>query len=153
MTRSGWQYFPHYLGSVMLIVFAVNGYMMYDAFTTFPGTAGQDGFDLSNEYNRVIAAARQQAALGWHIDAGVTADSVPALTVTDRAGTPLAHAEIAATAERPVGPPSKTTLVFTPDGGGTFKADTALWAGQWDVMLTVKADGHVFGATRRVVVR
>ncbi len=153
MNQSAWRFFPHYLGGVMLIVFAVNGYMMYDAFKTFPGEAGQDGFDLSNEYDRVIATAKQQAALGWTVDASITGDRTPSLKLTDGKGRPLAGAEIVATAERPVGPPNVTTLAFKPAADGSYQTATTLWSGQWDVLLTIKADGHVFGATRRVVVK
>lgn len=153
MNQSAWRFFPHYLGGVMLVVFAVNGYMMYDAFKTFPGEAGQDGFDLSNEYDRVIAAAKQQATLGWTVDASIGADRTLSLTLAGRTGAPLAGAEIIATAERPVGPPERTALVFRQAVDGRYQTPTTLWSGQWDILMTIKADGHVFGATRRVVVK
>jgi nitrogen fixation protein FixH len=153
MNTTVWRWFPHGLIGAMGIVFAVNIYMVYDAYQTFPGVAGQDGFDLSNEYKRVLATARQQAALGWQVEAEVTGQHLPVLHLTDRARTPLTATAIEARAERPLGPPDPTPLTFRPIGEGRYKADTSLYTGQWDIMLTVQSDGQQYHATRRVVVR
>lgn len=153
MDTSAWRFFPHSLIGALGVVIAVNGYMLYDAITTFPGEAGQDGFDLSNEYSKVEAAVKAQAALGWKVDADVTVAKTPVLTLLDKSGAGLDATEIVATAERPVGPPSTTTLAFKPVGNGRFTADTTLWSGQWDMMLAIKSGGHEYKATRRVVVK
>jgi len=152
MDTTVWRWFPHGLIAAMGVVFAVNGYMIYDALHTFPGAAGQDGFVLSNDYKRVLATAQHQAALGWQIEADVTATHFPALRLTDRAGAPLAAA-IDARAERPVGPPETTVLSFQPVGDGRFEADKSLFSGQWDIMLTVHADGQQYSATKRMIVK
>jgi nitrogen fixation protein FixH len=153
MNTTVWRWFPHGLIAAMGFVFAVNGYMVYNAYHTFPGSAGTDGFDLSNDYKRVLAAAQQQAALGWQIEADVTASRYPLLRLTDRNGAPLAAAAIDARAERPVGPADTTVLTFRSVGDGRYQADTSLFSGQWDVMLTVRADGRQYSATRRVAVK
>ena len=153
MSTTVWRWFPHGLIGSMALVFLVNGYMVYDAYSTFPGVAGRDGFDLSNEYKRVLATAQQQAALGWQVEAGVAGDRFPLLRLTDRNGAPLTATEITAQAERPVGPLDSTPLAFHPVGNGGYQADTSLFSGQWDIMLTVNADGQQYRATRRVVVK
>jgi nitrogen fixation protein FixH len=153
MDTTVWRWFPVGLIAAMGVVFAVNGYMVYDALSTFPGAAGQDGFDLSNDYKRILATAQQQAALGWQIEAEVTDTRFPVLRLTDRNGAPLPAVAIDAQAERPVGPPETTALSFQPVGRGRFQATTSLFSGQWDVMLTVRAEGRLYGATRRIVVK
>ncbi|HBK04991.1 MAG TPA: hypothetical protein DDZ81_03920 [Acetobacteraceae bacterium] len=153
MNTSAWRWFPHWLIASMGFVFLVNAYMVYDAYTTFPGAAGQDGFDLSNEYKRVLETAQQQAALGWQLEAGVGTDLFPTLRLTGKDGAPLAATSIVAQAERPVGPVSTTPLTFHQVGEGRYRSDTALATGQWDMMLQVQANGHPFNATRRVVVK
>ncbi len=153
MNKTAWRWFPAGMIAAMAVVFAINGTMIYDAVTTFPGQAGQDGFDLSNEYQRVLATARQQAALGWQVEAGVTAARTPVLRLTGRNGTPLQDVAIDARAERPVGPEDTTVLTFRAKGDGRFLADTTLFSGQWDILLRVRADGHAYSATRRVVVK
>ena len=153
MNSSAWRWFPHWLIASMAFVFLVNAYMVYDAYTTFPGVAGQDGFDLSNEYKQVLEAARKQAALGWQVEAAIGDGRYPTLRLTGKDGAALTADTIAARAERPVGPPSTTVLTFRPAGQGRYQAEQTLAAGQWDVMLSVQADGHVFNATRRVAAR
>jgi nitrogen fixation protein FixH len=153
MSTTIWRWFPHALIAAMGLVFLVNAYMVYDAYRTFPGTAGTDGFDLSNEYKEVLATAEQQAALGWRIEAAETAAHYPVLRLTDRAGVALTATSIEAYAERPVGPAEVTPLSFRPIGDGRYQADTSLVSGQWDLMLTVQADRSRYNATRRLVVR
>jgi nitrogen fixation protein FixH len=153
MNTTIWRWFPHGLFGAMGLVFAINGYMVYDAYRTFPGVAGRDGFDLSNEYKRVLATAQQQAALGWQIEAGVTNERFPVLHLTDRARSPLTATGVDARAERPVGPVGSAMLSFQPIGDGRYQADTSLFSGQWDIMLTVHVDGRTYHATRRVVVQ
>ena len=137
----------------MAAVFAMNGWMVYNALHTFPGQAGQDGFDLSNEYKRVLATAQQQAALGWQIAAETTEAGLPVLQLTDAKGGALAATAIEAQAERPVGPPETTALSFRSMANGQYRADKVLAPGQWDIMLTIRADGRRYSATRRVFVK
>lgn len=153
MNTTVWRWFPHGLIATMGIVFLVNGYMVYDAYSTFPGISGKDGFDVSNEYKRVLETAQQQAALGWQVEAGVVDERFPVLRLTDRTGAPLSATGINAQAERPIGPVDATVLTFRSIGDGRYLADTSLSSGQWDVMLTVHADGRDYRATRRVVVK
>lgn len=153
MNTTVWRWFPHGLIATMGIVFLVNGYMVYDAYSTFPGISGKDGFDVSNEYKRVLETAQQQAALGWQVEAGVVDERFPVLRLTDRTGAPLSAIGINAQAERPIGPVDATVLTFRSIGDGRYLADTSLYSGQWDVMLTVHADGRDYRATRRVVVK
>src|SRR4051812_41948038 len=102
MSAFSWRWFPAWLIASMLGVAAVNGYMVYAAVHSFPGVAGTDGFDLSNNYNHVLKAEEAQAALGWHIETSVDKQRQPLLTVVDRAGKPLPGVKIDIEAERPV---------------------------------------------------
>jgi nitrogen fixation protein FixH len=153
MDTTVWRWFPVGMIGAMGIVFAVNGVMVYDALHSFPGAAGSDGFDLSNRYDRVLATAQQQAALGWQIEADVTAAHQPSLLLADRNGAPLAATAIDASAERPIGPPDTTVLTFGPIGNGRYQAETTLFSGQWDIMLTVHEGGRLYSTTRRVIVK
>lgn len=150
---SGWRWFPWALVASLGVVVAVNGGMVWFALNTFPGQAGSDGFDLSNHYDQVLAQVQREAALGWKLlvlpgDAGR-----PVLVLTDRSGAPLRDARVEATAERPLGPPETTHLVFRDAGAGRYVADVALtMPGQWELLLSATAQGHAIAATRRIVV-
>ena len=86
--------------------------------------------------------AQQQAALGWQLEAGLADERFPVLRLTDRTGAPLTAIKIDAQAERPVGPVDTTVLTFRSIGEAGIRSDTALYSGQWDIMLTVHADGR-----------
>jgi nitrogen fixation protein FixH len=153
MSTTIWRWFPHGLIATMGLVFLVNGYMVYDAYSTFPGISGKDGFDVSNEYKRVLETAQQQAALGWQLEAALADDRFPVLRLTDRTGAPLTASRIDAQAERPVGPVDMTALAFRSIGDGRYQSDTSLYSGQWDIMLTVHTNGLEYRGTRRLAVK
>ena len=152
--RSPWLLFPWAVAAGMLVVVAVNVGMVYAALTSFPGKAGEEGFELSNHYDAVLARAERQASLGWTIATRVDPPSRLVVTLNGRGGVPLTGAAITATAERPLGAAQTRRLVFRELGGGRYVADMALpLPGQWDVTLAASAQGHDVAATRRIVVR
>jgi nitrogen fixation protein FixH len=152
--RTPWRWFPWWIIGSMLLVVAVNGGLIYFALSTFPGQAGHDGFDLSNHYDQVIAAAQRQAQLGWSVRVAVDAAAHPELVLTDHTGAPLSGAQLAASAERPLGPSEATTLQFQEVAQGHYVAVASLpEIGQWDLLLTVTAGGEHYSTTQRVVVR
>ncbi len=151
--RLGWGWFPWTVALGLLFVMVVNGGMMWAALSTFPGTAGSDGFDLSNHYDRVLDQVAQQAALGWSVQASVGADAHPLIALTGPRGKPLVGARIAAKAERPIGPADATALIFQAMGDGHYRAARALSVrGQWDLLISADLDGKTVNTTRRVIV-
>jgi nitrogen fixation protein FixH len=149
-----WRWFPWAIAGAMALVVAVNLGMVYAALHTFPGQAGNDGFDLSNRYDQVIARVERQAALGWTIDARADPAGRTEVALTDSAGAPLTGARIEAVAERPLGAARATRIAFQETAPGRYLADTPLGLpGQWDLSLVADAEGHEVTATRRVVVR
>jgi nitrogen fixation protein FixH len=155
MQTSAWRFYPWIIAAGMSVVIAVNVGMITAALRTFPGKApGGEGFDLSNRYNAVIDRAHDQAALGWTIGAEADSRGRPVLILTDSGHAPLARARIVATANRPVGAAMKTTVEFHETNLGHYAGDAALPAqGQWELLLTIAADGHDIAATRRIVVK
>jgi nitrogen fixation protein FixH len=152
--RSVWRLFPWLVAAAMGVVVVVNAGMIYAALASFPGKAGNDGFDLSNQYNAVLDRARHEAELGWTMLARTDGTGRPALSLTDRQGSPLTGASIAASANRPLGAPETHRLVFHETAAGRYVADTALMTpGQWDLTLSASAGGHEMAATRRIIMR
>jgi len=152
--QSIWRFFPWFVAAAMGVVVAVNFGMAYTALHTFPGNAGSDGFDLSNHYDRVLERVAREAALGWSARVEVDSSGHPIVLLSDRSGSGLAGARIAATAERPIGDPRGTTVGFTEASPGRYVGGVALdEKGQWDLEFTATAGGHEFVSTRRIVVR
>ncbi len=151
--RSAWRHFPWFVVAAFVVVIAVNGGMVWSALATFPGAAVNNDFDHSNHYDAVLAVAARQAALGWRVEA-TDAARHPVLMLAARDGAPLAHARIAATARRPLGPDEAMALTFHETTPGRYVADAALpQQGQWDVLLSIAHGGDTLHATPRVVVR
>ena len=149
--RSAWDWFPWAVAASLVVVIVINAGMIWTALRTFPGAAGADGFDLSNDYNKVLAAAARQQALGWRFAARLGEGNRIAVRLADRAGAPLAGAQLSAVAERPVGPRAVTPLAFHELVPGRFVADRSLPMGRWDVLLTARAGGQLLTTTVRVV--
>jgi nitrogen fixation protein FixH len=150
---NSWQWFPLGMIGSLVIVAGVNGYMVYSAYHTFPGSAGEDGFDLSNNYGHVLDAASTQAQLGWHVAGTMDAARHPLVRALDRNGQTLQRAKVTVRAARPVGPPQTTELTLLPAVDGSLRATEVLDVGQWDLAIAIEQDGKVLSATQRLVVR
>ena len=148
--EAAWRWFPAAMLGSIAVVFAVNGAMIYAAVSTFPGQAGDDGFDLSNAYARVQDAAARQAALGWQLALEPDAGGHLVARVTGGGGAPLFGVAVAARAERPVGPAAATPLRFDDGGGGRLVSLETLPAGRWTVQVTIVASGETLTTTRRL---
>ena len=60
MTSSNWRWFPAAIMLALASVIAVNSFMIYSAYHSFPGAADTDGYDVGKMYDRVLAQASQQ---------------------------------------------------------------------------------------------
>lgn len=151
--RSAWRYFPYALTAALGFAIVVNIGMVWSALSTFPGVAQDDVFDHSNAYDKVLAEASREAALGWSVQP-VVESFAPVLALAGRDGRPLAGATLTAQARRPLGPDHRTQLAFREAAPGRYVAATALSeAGQWDLRLTIVHAGQTLHATRRIVVK
>ncbi len=127
--------------------------MVYAALHSFPGKAGDEDFALSNHYDAVLEREQREASLGWTVVAQTDATGVPEIRLTDRDGSPLRGAAVAATAERPLGAPERRALVFHEADNGRYVADASLpEPGQWELTLSASFGGQTMAVTRRVIV-
>jgi nitrogen fixation protein FixH len=150
--RSAWRFFPLAVIGAMTVVVVVNVGMAWSALRTFPGIAVNDSFDHSNDYDKVLATAAHQAALGWSLHVAL-AGGVPVVRLADRDGHGIEGARVVAIARRPLGTEDAAELAFQPDAPGRYAAAAALTLhGQWDLLFTVSVGERHLHATRRVVV-
>ena len=151
--KSRWRFFPLAVILGLFFVALVNAYMVVSALGTFPGEAGTvNGYELSNEYNRILNAQQTRTSLGWKVVL-FGKDQHLALRLTDRDGQPLSGLTITATATRPVGPLCATELTFQSDGAGRWMSTRPLDLGQWLVDLKAASPGRNYVITRRVIIR
>jgi nitrogen fixation protein FixH len=62
----GWWY-PWIFVAFFVVVVSVNGIMMYFAYNTWTGLETEGHYVKGLEYDKNIAAAKAQAALGWYV--------------------------------------------------------------------------------------
>lgn len=146
-----------FLLSSFAIVFAVNGFLIYNALSTFDGIEVPDAYQRGRAYNHVLEAMEVQKALGWRAeievdDKGRAHAARLAVKFTDRNGTPLHGLKILATFWRPVvgGVDQGKTMVET--APGRYEADFHLvYGGNWIARLAAEGpNGEKFAQEERL---
>lgn len=150
---------PLAFGAFCLAVLAANATMIAIAVTTFPGLETADAFRKGIGYNAALAAAREQAGLGWRAEIDATPLGGRRLRVelrlADAAGRPVERADVRAELVRPTlhGHDFAETLERTAAAGVyALEADFPL-PGIWDVRLRAEQGPRLYQTTRRVLVR
>ncbi len=145
MTRrfTGW----HMLG-VMLAMFgtiiAVNLVMARYAVETFGGTVVDNSYVASQDYNRWLADARAQKALGWTVAAHARADRrIEAVAIP-------AGAILTGTAHHPLGQAPDQVLRFERSGAGRWTSVRPLPTGRWRLRLTLVGQGRTARFTAEI---
>lgn len=150
--RSRW--IPWVFVAGMLTVVAVNAALVFFATQSWGGLVTNRAFERGIAYNRLIAAAAAEEALGWKADVAYQVEA-SALVVTLRNADqqPMTRAVVAAEARRPLEAQEPVILAMRYVGDGRYAAAEALRAGQWDIRLTVANEGSAAHFTRRIYVR
>lgn len=141
----------------MLTVVAVNAVMVYCAVSSWSGVTTTHAFERGIAYNRLLAVAAAEAALGWQADVAYRADTARAasliVTLRDADGRPLDGAVLSVEVLRPLEAQAPVAVAVRDAGGGRYAgALDDLRAGQWDVRMTVARAGAQVHFTHRMVV-
>lgn len=148
--RSRW--IPWAFVGAFLVIFAVNGVLIYFAVTTFTGVTVPRAYEQGRQYNAVIAEAARQQALGWRAQVTLEGGRLE-VVATDRDGRPV-PGRIEGVLQRPL-QGVELPLVFGPRGSGRWAAEVQPpEPGQWEARLTLFGiDGSPFDIRQRVMVR
>jgi len=142
-----------YLVAFFGFVAVVNGVFIYFAMRTYPGLSADNAYQTGLAYNRVLAAAAAQRALGWRVTLEIAKGSGTLLaSIADRHGDPVDSPHVIAELRRPVHGAEDHRLAFVRAGPGVYRADLPLAAkGYWDVILHIaRPDGAEYRAERRL---
>ena len=152
--------YPWIFVAAMGLVVLVNAGMIWFAVSSFSGLATTDPYDKGLAFNRTLAAAEAQAALGWQVDvdaAAGPADAAPTVTLAaafrDRAGRALDGLQVRAFLVRPTSAGHDRAVDLAAAGEGRYRATAALALhGEW--LLTIVAKGkETWQSTRRIHLR
>jgi len=115
------------------VVFLVNGIFLYRAIGTYTGLVANEPYRKGLEYNQRIAAAEQQAALGWSHKLTLTSDGRLQFYMRDRTGAPLDDdLEVTVAVGRPSTAAGERTLRLNKAAPGRFEAAFGKLApGRW----------------------
>ena len=117
-------------------IIAVNVVMAYFAVTTFGGTVVDSSYVATRNYNRWLAEARGQEALGWRVTA--TLDERRRVRITAGAPTGAIDGAVSVVAHHPLGRAPDRAIAFEPLGKGQYLATRPLPAGRWILKITVR---------------
>jgi nitrogen fixation protein FixH len=121
------------------VIIGVNLTMAWFANSTWSGLVVANGYVASQSFDKDLARARAQEALGWQV--GFTAaDNRIRLTFEDKAGQKIDSLAITGDLERTVTDKEDQKLSFQPMGSGVYSAPAVLTPGVWEV--EIKADGN-----------
>ncbi len=146
---------PWYFAAGMGVVIFANACLIYFAVSTWSGLSADRAYQRGLSFNRAIAAAARQDALGWSIDLAFGSESggrgVSAAAVNAE-GMLLEGLEIRVDLARPVGPADARSVTLHADGGRYVGVLDAMPRGQWDARIDARRDGSVWRSTQRIVI-
>lgn len=132
------------------VIIAVNATMATIAGTSWTGFVVRNSYVASQEFNDKVAAAREQAALGWEGVLDISDGRISA-TLVDAAGRPVDLESARLVLRNPATDRDDRSIALAARG----TAFTAPWAardGLWIAELVVTArDGTPWHETRRIV--
>ncbi len=141
------------------VVLIANGTMITVAISTFTGMETTSPYKKGLSYNKRLAAAAAQEALGWQasLDAerAVNAGQM-AITfmLNDKEGAPIVAADVTARIDRPLQDGFEQVITLQELGGGHYSAAVDLpLKGQWEIQVTAGVRGARYQITDRIQVK
>jgi nitrogen fixation protein FixH len=148
--QKGWWY-PYIFVGAFGIVLGVNLTLLYFATSTFNGLVSTTAYDDGIAYNKEIAAARAQEALGWN--GAITLDGQPGgsdgawpaqinAQFLDAAGQPVLQGmTVTAQIRRPTQSGYDQTMTLHANPNGYWSSPVTLpFQGQWEVRVVAKLE-------------
>ena len=122
------------------VIIAVNLVMAWFANSTWSGLVVENGYVASQEFDKNLARAKAQEALGWDVGFSFDKGSVK-VTFTDAAGKRIDSLDLTGKLQRTVTDKEDQVLTFGWMGSGTYSAPARLAPGLWEVEIDGKGDG------------
>jgi nitrogen fixation protein FixH len=139
------------------VVIGVNMIMMRLAILTLPGTEVDSAYSASLAYENEIAAAHDQNARNWKVDAhiqrGPDGGATLQVEARDNSGKPMPGLKFQGRFERPTDRRADQPVALAEMGIGIYRGSAPLIAsGQWDLVLEgIAAGRRMFLSKNRVL--
>lgn len=141
------------------VVFAVNGYFIFQAERTYPGEDVHHPYLQGIDYNQTLKARARQKALGWSATIGgmLAPDGTATITVTlkDKAGKPVTGEALKGLLRHPMDEELDQPIALREVTAGTYVGQVGhVRAGSWYVVVTRRTHKEApFEAVRRLWLR
>jgi nitrogen fixation protein FixH len=122
------------------VIFSVNFTMAWFANSTWSGLVVANGYVASQSFDKDLAKARAQEALGWKVGFAFTQDRIR-LTFADATDQKIDSLAISGNLERTVTDKQDQKLTFSPMGAGVYTAPAVLAPGVWEVEIDAQGNG------------
>lgn len=140
------------------VVFAVNGWLVQAATSTFGGLDTPSSYQAGLKFESEIARAERQQALRWQVDGKLKRDrageAVLDVSVRDAQGQPVGDLTADATLEHPANAQFDEVIHLAKTGAGAFHGVAQGRAGQWDLIVDFYRGGErMFRSRSRVTLQ
>jgi nitrogen fixation protein FixH len=137
------------------VVFAVNGWLVQAATSTFGGLDTPSSYQAGLRFESEIGRAERQQALHWQVDGTLKRDgageAVLDVSVRDAQGQPISGLSADATLEHPANAGLDRVIHLAKIGSGAFHGVAQGRAGQWDLIVDFYRGGErMFRSRSRV---
>ena len=122
------------------VIIGVNFLLAYLANSTWSGLVVENGYVASQNFDKDLAKAKAQEALGWKVDFAYGKDSVT-INFADAKGAKIDSLNLTGKLQRTVTDKEDQVLTFGWMGSGNYKAPARLAPGLWEVEIDGKGDG------------
>jgi nitrogen fixation protein FixH len=153
--RDGW--IPLLFIAFFLVVFGVNGVLVWVAVSTYNGLAVASPYERGIAYNEAIEQQHRQEALGWKAELAFRGtgarEGTVELHLVDAAGQPVAGADASLEFYRPVHQGTDFRVGLREHGPGLYGAAVQLpLSGLWEVRILAERRADRLAVARRIVV-
>jgi nitrogen fixation protein FixH len=140
------------------IVFAVNGWLVQAATSTFGGLETQSSYKAGLMFEQEVAKADRQQALGWRVDGtlarGRAGIAVLDISVRDARGAPVAGLSADARLAHPADERRDHVIALGRVGAGAFRGEDSVPPGQWELIVDFyRGRARVFRSRSRVTLK
>jgi len=154
----GDRWIPWSFVAFFAVVLIANGSLVVLAVKSWPGLETSSAYQRGLAYNKMLAAASEQAELGWKVGFHFVQDGprrgVVQVDLEDRFGNLLRQAEVRAQFVRPTSEGSDLRLHLAHQTGGRYQAEVELpLEGQWDVRIAASSNGQIYRLSERIFLR
>lgn len=136
------------------VIFAVNGYFLFAALSTYSGVVASEPYRKGLAYNERIFADEQQTTRGWRDTLDLTRTGRLEWIVRDQSDATVPGLKVAATIARPSTARHDRTIALIEQSGGRHGADVGpLEDGAWIVAIEARQSGSpdpLFRSRRRL---